>query len=302
MDPHGTRRRRLAVDQGTAGTHLAAAPAAPPWSELPVDALSSVLASLGVLDTLVGAGLVCRSWLRAARLPDPWRSVDMASHKLVEVLDNDTLRAMAMVAADRSGGQLEAFIGKRFADDDLLKYIGDRAPSLKRLCIISCKDVSNDGLAEAIIKFPQLDELELSLCSNIDQRHVFEAVGNSCPELTRFRRSENRIHRHGHSSRYKDKEAMGIATMTKLRSLHLFGNSLTGAGLAAILGSCPLLESLDIRHCCNIKMDDALPAKCAGLKTLRLPEDSIDGYEFQDHLPSWSPYIVDLISDDDESD
>jgi hypothetical protein len=33
---------------------------------------------------------------------------------------------MAKVAVDRSGGQLQVFVGKRFVDDELLKYIGDR--------------------------------------------------------------------------------------------------------------------------------------------------------------------------------
>ncbi|OEL37199.1 hypothetical protein BAE44_0001782 [Dichanthelium oligosanthes] len=95
---------------------------------------------------------------------------------------------------------------------------------------------------------------------------------------------------------------MGIAKITELRSLHLFGNSLTNAGLRAILDNCPHLEALDIRHCFNVKVDDALQARCADLKTLQLPEGSIDDYEFQDQLPSWSLYIIDLISDDDESD
>ncbi|CAO2187306.1 unnamed protein product [Urochloa humidicola] len=295
------------VCAGITGTHFVVTLPAPPpterdWSELPVDALSSVFAKLGAVEILMGASLVCRSWLHAAGMPELWRSVDMASHKFVEVLDSDALSAMAKVAVDRSGGQLELFAGKRFVNDELLKYIGDRASSLKRLRLISCYDVSNKGLAEAITKFPLLDELELSLCSNIHERYVFETVGRSCRKLTRFRRSENRIHRYGHSTRYiyKDMEAMGIATMAELRSLRLFGNSLTNAGLAAILDSCPRLESLDVRHCFNVKMDDALRAKCAGLKTLRLPDDSIDDYEFQDQLRSWSLYIIDLVSDGDD--
>ncbi|CAL5007880.1 unnamed protein product [Urochloa decumbens] len=301
MDPHRACRRRLTADQGIHFVTTLPAPAPErDWSELPVDALSSVFAKLGAIEILMGAGLVCRSWLHAAGMPELWCSVDMASHKLVQVLDKDSLLAMAKVAVDRSGGQLEVFAGKRFVNDDLLKYISERASSLKRLGLISCKDVSNGGLARAITKFPLLDEFELSLCSNVYERHVFETVGKSCPKLTRFRRSENRVHRYGHSTHYKDKEAMGIATMAELRSLHLFGNSLTNARLTAILDSCPLLESLDIRHCFNVKMDGTLRAKFAGLKTLRLPDDSIDDYEFLDQLPSWSLYIIDLVSDDDD--
>ena len=36
------------------------------WAELPLDAILSVFARLGPVDILMGAGLVCHSWLHAA--------------------------------------------------------------------------------------------------------------------------------------------------------------------------------------------------------------------------------------------
>jgi hypothetical protein len=107
------------------------------WSELPLDALASVFGKLGAIEILMGAGLVCRSWLQAAKLPDMWRSVNMERHEFVDEdlfsswtgdpkINVEVLGAMARAAVDRSGGQLKVFLGKRFVTDDLLEYIGDR--------------------------------------------------------------------------------------------------------------------------------------------------------------------------------
>ncbi|KAJ1267675.1 hypothetical protein BS78_07G075800 [Paspalum vaginatum] len=85
-----------------------------------------------------------------------------------------------------------------------------------------------------------------------------------------------------------DGEALGIATMTELRALQIFGNNLTNEGLTAILDNCRHLESLDIRHCFNVEMDNTLQAKCAGIKTLRPPDDSTDDYEFIVQSPVWA--------------
>ncbi|TVU43172.1 hypothetical protein EJB05_09617 [Eragrostis curvula] len=268
------------------------APGARDWSELHVDALSLIFTKLGAIEVLMGAGLVCHSWLDAAKSPDLWRSVDMSNHKTLEKMGVKALRAMGKVAVNRSCGQLEAFMGKRFVNNDLLKYIGNRAPSLRRLSLISCDSVSNEGVAGAIKKFPLLADLELSLCLDVSGKCVFETIGKSCTQLKRFiccehgiRRYENRFEE---GSIIYNSEAMGIATMTKLHTLQLFGSSINNRGLAAILDNCPNLESLDIRYCFNIMMDDTLQAKCAAVRSLRLPHDSIDDYEFKDKLPTWS--------------
>lgn len=119
---------------------------------------------------------------------------------------------------------------------------------------------------------------------------MFETVGKSCPQLKRFRLSKHGFYSFEAADYNMDGEALGIANMTELRSLQIFGSSFTNFGLKVILDSCHHLESLDIRHCFNVEMDNILRAQCAGIKTLRLPDDSIDDYEFVVAAPIWDDH------------
>ncbi|RLM60785.1 putative F-box/LRR-repeat protein 23 [Panicum miliaceum] len=73
--------------------------------------------------------------------------------------------------------------------------------------------------------------------------------------------------------------------MHGLRTLQLFSNILTNMGLETILDNCSHLESLDIRHCFNVDMDETLLLKCARIKTLRLPDDPTDDYDLEVQSP-----------------
>jgi hypothetical protein len=136
------------------------------------------------------------------------------------------------------------------------------AGHLKSLRLISCFDVSNEGFAEAIKKLPLLEELELSLSSDVFGQEVFETVGKSCPQLKRFRLCERSFYSFEDVDYNKDGEALGIAAMTGLHSLQIFGNNLTNAVLTVILDNCNQLESLDIRHCFNVEMDNTPSKVC----------------------------------------
>ncbi|KAM3279165.1 hypothetical protein ACQJBY_046462 [Aegilops geniculata] len=102
------------------------APPAMDWSLLPLDAQSLIFVRLGAVDVLMGAGLVCHSWLVAAKLPEVWRSVDMDKHEVVLLKGDAVLRQMAKAAVDRSNGQLREFVGRLFVTDELIKYIVER--------------------------------------------------------------------------------------------------------------------------------------------------------------------------------
>ncbi|KAM7270180.1 hypothetical protein ACFE04_029510 [Oxalis oulophora] len=118
--------------------------------------------------------------------------------------------------------------------------------NLKRLRLISCRDIKNEGLIEAVAKLPLLEELELTYCPIY--RNALEEIGKSCPLLNSFKFNDAFPYYFE-----PDAEARAIAnSMPGLRHLHLVRHRLTSNGLRAILNCCPLLESLDLRKCEHI--------------------------------------------------
>ncbi|KAJ1268327.1 hypothetical protein BS78_07G126400 [Paspalum vaginatum] len=265
------------------------------WSELPLDALASIFGKLGGIEILMGTGLVCRSWLQAAKVPELWRCVYMARHKVVDELDGDALCAMARVAVDRAAGQLQVFQGKGFVTDELLKYIGERSPDLKGLVLVSCDGVSNNGFTELVTRCRLLLDLHLVFCDNVGGRDVYEATGKACAQLKRFRLRKGWSWSLS-STHPSAGEALGVAAMHELRSLSLLNTGVTNDELASILDGCPHLELLDLTDCFNIVVDDALKARCAGIESLTFPE-------VDDHEDCWEPLSsrdVDFASDNSD--
>nr|XP_051192173.1 putative F-box/LRR-repeat protein 23 isoform X2 [Lolium perenne] len=250
------------------------------WSEIPLPALTLLFAKLSAVDILMGAGLVCQSWLETAKSPCLWREVDMShSHKPCYKLLVEEC-AMAKVAVDRSSGQLEAFTGEGFVTDDLLKYIGERSPSLKCLGLISCIDVSIEGFTELLDRSPLLEDLTVMGCDNIEDIACPVAAG-ACPQLKRlvlYKRKRSSSHsplsftmgtwicRRYVRSEYE----LRIETMRELRELTLVGSDIDAQELDAVVDGCPHLEHLCLIDCCNLEVPDALRAKCARIKKLEL--------------------------------
>ncbi|KAL6622869.1 hypothetical protein ACP70R_032748 [Stipagrostis hirtigluma subsp. patula] len=79
--------------------------------------------------------------------------------------DTPGWKAMALAAVGRSAGQCEAFWSR--ADEEVLLYLADRAPSLKSLRVTPHNDVSSEAFIEIIKKFPLLEELQLVLKSDV---------------------------------------------------------------------------------------------------------------------------------------
>lgn len=108
-----------------------------------------------------------------------------------------------------------------------------------------CSDetrMSTEGFAELTRKCPLLEEIVLS------------GGGHRRPPLPRL--------------------ALAVAELRHLRRLTLQGIGVSNDELTAIVDGCPRLELLDVSECFlrrDIVVDGALPAKCASIKTLKLP-------------------------------
>ncbi|TVU15700.1 hypothetical protein EJB05_39237, partial [Eragrostis curvula] len=229
---------------------------------LPTDVLLSIFHRLDHADVLMSADRVCRAWRRAARdEPSLWRRITMRWHE--RFADTDRF-AMDIAAVRRSAGQCEAFCGDYFVDDGFLDM---QAPCLKSLRLIHCDLVTDESLMAAIMAHPLLEELEISLCGNINS----DWVDYAREEISKLKHLRKNTHFVNCRESVRDFEAQELATfMPDLRSLQLFGNVLSNEWLEAILDSCPKLEYLDIRHCFNIDMDTTLLSKCASQKTIHL--------------------------------
>ncbi|KAJ1267666.1 hypothetical protein BS78_07G074900 [Paspalum vaginatum] len=252
---------------------------------------------LGTIEILMGAGLVCHSWLAAAKVPELRRFVDMTRHKLVFSKGVGTMCAMAKVAIHRSEGQMQSFWAQKFVTSELLDYMASRTDSLKSIRLIGCTFISPESLAMLAAKCPFLQEIE---CSHHKMpAGLFRYLGSVRPQLKRLRihmqwfdsdqimrelEMENRQHDDDEDEfeepkesdeaweARQNKDAFAIAeSLHELHVLRMEGNSLTNIGVYAILEACPHLECLDISECYHVDVNDELKAQCARLKHVWLP-------------------------------
>jgi hypothetical protein len=159
-----------------------------------------------------------------------------------------------------------------------LSWYFNSSGQVKRLGLVRCYGISDEGLSGVAAKLPLLEELAISYCPL--SKFALKDVGRSCPLLKSLKFNSREL-RYGEF----DEEALAIAeNMSELRCLQLYGNKLTNDGLQAILDGCPHLESLDLRRCFNVTFAGNLERRCAEqIKDLRLPHDSTDDYEFNDY-------------------
>jgi len=159
----------------------------------------------------------------------------------------------------------------------------NRSNQLRHLRLVGCDNISKGSLAAVAKNFPLLEELHIYLTSIsiVD----IEVIGRSCSQLksftlnvcgfrgglTGFRRLQINV---------DDQDHAIALNMPELQHLALFGNTMTNEGLCAILDGCPLLESLDLRHCYSIDLEGDVGMRCRQqIIELKCPHDCTHGYE-----------------------
>jgi len=137
----------------------------------------------------------------------------------------------------------------------LKSYSGN---NLRCIWLLDCQQISNKGFGEAARKLLQLEEVDISFCDLL--KCSLEVLGRSCPLLKSLKFV---IMGYEYAGYGEDEVAFVIAeTMPGLRRLNIRGNVLTNVGLLAILDGCPLLESLNIAECYNLRLCESLKKRC----------------------------------------
>ncbi|MED6143309.1 hypothetical protein PIB30_004810 [Stylosanthes scabra] len=254
------------------------AAAFPNLLDLPTEVTTKILRKVGAVEVLKSAQLVCTQWHRLSMDPLFWRTIHVTTPQ--KSVDDFVGKHgfYATEAVNRSCRQVED-ISIAYPSPTLLLHIADC--NLRRLRLERCSPdldcfylgLSNGVLIKAAKKLPLLEEIEFLYPD--DSLQCLEAIGESCPllKVLKIIRKRKRMIISGNEC---DGKAFAIAkTMPNLRHLSLLRNRLTNAGLVAILNGCIHLESLDLRGCLSLNLEEAsLWQRCAEqIKQLRLPQE-----------------------------
>ncbi|KAG6421513.1 hypothetical protein SASPL_118069 [Salvia splendens] len=255
-----------------------AAPPPPPWIELPEDLTANILQRLHAEQRLGGAQLVCSTWRRVCKNPAMWRVIDLDYRRCEDEAEFDSI---CRGAVDRSQGQLiELKVINLDEAFGFLNYAAERSSQLLCLTLAGYEQMETD-LTNTIKKLPQLEELHLIRMPSLTPKQ-FATIGISCPLLKSFTYNQQ-WYEHPlfpededfHGEDFCTKHAIAIGkSMPNLRHLRLWALYMKNKGVEAILDGCPHLESLDLRRCSGVDLDEALFNRCIErIKDLILPSD-----------------------------
>lgn len=136
----------------------------------------------------------------------------------------------------------------RDSPEEFFEHLGRKCPQLR------CLRVNNDGFVYDDAKYDLMDQVIGDHDDDDEEEDELEYGPWDWPS------NNNGV-------------AFAIAeSMHELRILQITNNTLTNAGVLAILDSCPHLEILDIAGCNNVSPNDQLRARWASLRHFNLSE------------------------------
>lgn len=147
-------------------------------------------------------------------------------------------------------------------------------------------------------KAPLLEEIGLTF--TVISEETVADVGRYCPMLKSFTYNNNGWKKYSIGMDSADDFVIAIAKgMSQLIHLKLTGNEMSNKGLQAILDGCPNLQSLDLRGCFNINLNESCGKLCKEkIKDLKLPGDSMEGLKVAPYDSEDDDYDYDYVYDD----
>uniref|UniRef100_A0A5B7BSV4 Putative RNI-like superfamily protein isoform 3 n=1 Tax=Davidia involucrata TaxID=16924 RepID=A0A5B7BSV4_DAVIN len=182
---------------------------------------------------------------------------DMITHVSIDCITSSctSLTSLKMESCSLVSKEAFVLIGQRCrflekliitdnnVDDEGLKSISSCTKLLK-LGLVSCLNITDDGLSHVGKCCPKLTYLEL--CRSIGITDVgIVAIANGCPAL--------RLIGMSYCNRVTDISLISLSNCSSLRGLEIRGcPCVSSAGLSAIAFGCRQLIFLGINECCNI--------------------------------------------------
>ncbi|CAL5031774.1 unnamed protein product [Urochloa decumbens] len=240
-------------------------------------------------DVARGAARVCRAWRQAAASPDMWGDIDIEAWcRRVNCRSRADAAVRRLVA--RAQGTLRRLSAYRVGDASLT-YVA-ASGKLLNVLQIPMSEVTDQIVERHAECLPALKVLDISYCLNITSKGI-ETLGRHCKLLIQLKRNmppPDPPQGNNTAANVVEEEALAVAnTMPMLEQLQLAYGLFSDLALNAILNKCPLLRTLNILGCWNVRLEGDIEDRCFALESFREPwepeysTDSSSGGDYEDN-------------------
>ncbi|KAK3144647.1 hypothetical protein QOZ80_4AG0315890 [Eleusine coracana subsp. coracana] len=214
---------------------------------------------------------VCRAWRAATASPDMWGDVDIEAWcRRVNCRAKADAAVRRLVA--RAQGTLRRLSVYRIGNAAFTCVAA--SGKLLNVLQIPMSDVTDGAVEKHAECLPALRVLDISNCLKITSRGI-EALGRHCKLLIQLKRNmppPELPMGNNAAAKVVQEEALAVAnTMPVLQQLELAYGLFSDIALDAVLNECPLLRTLDILGCWNVRLDGDIEERCCALESFREP-------------------------------